>query len=85
MFSLYYSAVCRETNLKYRQALTVTHTELNGDSVKQNLAAFDGLYGLFGQTLESFTCSDQKISFLFISFTLGTFVLSLLYFRYCVV
>lgn len=41
-----YSAVCRETNLKFRQALSVTHTELNGDSVKQNLAAFDGLYRL---------------------------------------
>ncbi|KTF89196.1 hypothetical protein cypCar_00031114 [Cyprinus carpio] len=32
-----------ETNLKFRQALSVTHTELNGDSVKQNLAAFDGI------------------------------------------
>ncbi|RXN31097.1 phospholipid-transporting ATPase IC-like protein [Labeo rohita] len=32
-----------ETNLKFRQALSVTHAELNGDSVKQNLAAFDGI------------------------------------------
>uniref|UniRef100_A0A671SN29 P-type ATPase N-terminal domain-containing protein n=1 Tax=Sinocyclocheilus anshuiensis TaxID=1608454 RepID=A0A671SN29_9TELE len=32
-----------ETNLKFRQALSVTHTELNGDSVKENLAAFDGI------------------------------------------
>ncbi|KAK2906994.1 hypothetical protein Q8A67_005979 [Cirrhinus molitorella] len=32
-----------ETNLKFRQALSVTHTELNEDSVKQNLAAFDGI------------------------------------------
>lgn len=63
MFSLYYSAVCRETNLKFRQALTVTHAELNGESAKQNLGSFDGLYGLFGQTLEPFIRSDQKISF----------------------
>ncbi|XP_009294623.2 phospholipid-transporting ATPase IC isoform X2 [Danio rerio] len=32
-----------ETNLKFRQALTVTHTELNGDSTEQNLAAFDAI------------------------------------------
>jgi len=77
MFSLYYSAVCRETNLKFCQALSVTHAELNGDSAKPNLGSFDGLYGLFGQTLEPFIRSDQKISFLFISFTFGSFALFL--------
>ncbi|KAG1939757.1 phospholipid-transporting ATPase IC isoform X1 [Pimephales promelas] len=32
-----------ETNLKFRQALSVTHAELNGDSAKPNLGSFDGI------------------------------------------
>ncbi|XP_051551540.1 phospholipid-transporting ATPase IK-like isoform X2 [Myxocyprinus asiaticus] len=30
-----------ETNLKFRQALAVTHTELNGEQTEKNLTAFD--------------------------------------------
>ncbi|XP_051549616.1 phospholipid-transporting ATPase IC isoform X1 [Myxocyprinus asiaticus] len=32
-----------ETNLKFRQALAVTHTELNGDQTEKNLKIFDGV------------------------------------------
>ncbi|TRY62354.1 hypothetical protein DNTS_025883 [Danionella cerebrum] len=32
-----------ETNLKFRQALTVTHTGLSGDSAEEKLGAFDGI------------------------------------------
>lgn len=43
MFILHYSDACRETNLKFRQALTITHNELKADQAEKDLAAFNGI------------------------------------------